>query len=324
MKSMYRILKNNALELLGWAAVFALVTAVFMLVIEFFAYPKWKKFTALSAIDADYAILFAGDYDAENTIIYDDHQILVYLEKEGGSPVSFEILMQKQGEDASVGLFRHLCGETLSADEIVLSESVAQKCRISENDVVYLDSGYRTERLAYRVRAVIDDFPSFFGADRSIAIVGYSSEYVRSVEYQTLYLYKGSLSDLVFGVNYIDYTNLGFEARGAIWTFLAFFFIYAFAEILLDGISIHRFERQNRARLLKLRRCGCTCRNIVFFKMIANFLPMCPIVLIPLVFSGMVACGYLLTIAGAIMLSAAALFACIVDIKCYRRIGGKR
>ena len=283
MKISLLLLKNKAKGLIFRTCFVLFITIALFLMIDLLAFSHFYKYKSFSSTDG-YGILFEGETDFENAIIYCDNGVLCYLTDQSETPMGLEVCMQSPSSLTFENYINEYYDDILGNSEIVISKTTATRFSLAKDDTVYLERGDSINRYAYSIKDIIEDIPSVFGAsDRYVAIIGYSQKYCDNVRYKTLAFYDGEMKDLEFGANYIQHIAFKEEAIKELTYFLAFLAVYV---VLLCAVLLFVMYEQNvdiKRELMKLKRMGWGGHNIIGIKFLCNIILLFPIVLVPLI-----------------------------------------
>lgn len=242
MKPLLIVLKKNAISLLFFALVFILFSTILLVLFDGFVYPCFKKYQAFNQTRSDFAILFNGELNKQDTIIYCNNNIIIYPAQTSNSSFYSEVYMQKDG--FSDNFISYYYNKHLQANEIVLSENVAKKLHKSKGDIVFIETGYTLSRLEYVIADVIDNVPSIFGKNNQyISIVGNNIDYINNTNIQTVLFYQGDMSEIEFSANYVNMVNFKDSASVLLLKFLLMIVGIILANILILYIL---FRYQNK------------------------------------------------------------------------------
>ena len=242
MKISLLLLKNKAKGLIFRTCFVLFITIALFLMIDLLAFSHFYKYKSFSSTDG-YGILFEGETDFENAIIYCDNGVLCYLTDQSETPMGLEVCMQSPSSLTFENYINEYYDDILGNSEIVISKTTATRFSLAKGDTVYLERGDSINRYAYSIKDIIEDIPSVFGAsDRYVAIIGYSQKYCDNVRYKTLVFYDGEMKDLEFGANYIQHIAFKEEAIKELTYFLAFLAVYV---VLLCAVLLFVMYEQN-------------------------------------------------------------------------------
>ena len=93
MKISLLLLKNKAKGLIFRTCFVLFITIALFLMIDLLAFSHFYKYKSFSSTDG-YGILFEGETDFENAIIYCDNGVLCYLTDQSETPMGLEVCMQ--------------------------------------------------------------------------------------------------------------------------------------------------------------------------------------------------------------------------------------
>lgn len=318
MKISLLLLKNKAKGLIFRTCFVLFITLVLFLMIDLLAYSHFYKYKSFSSAEG-YAILFEGDADFENTIIYCDNGVLCYLTDQTEIPMGLEVCMQSSSSITFKNYINKYYNDILGDSEIVISKTTATRFALEKGDTVYLDRGDSINRYVYSIKDIIEDIPSVFGvSDRYVAIIGYSQTYCDNVRYKTLAFYEGEMKDLEVGSNYVRHIAFKEEANKELFYFLAFLAVYI---VLLCAVLCFVVYEQNigiKRELMKLKRMGWGSHKIIWIKLSCNIIMMFPLALVPLILAIFFRSAVAVLTVNVVLLLLTCLIALIRDCKKYR------
>lgn len=319
MKVLLIFFKNKARGLLWKILLLLSSMAILISMIDLLAYSHYYKYKIYSSYER-YALLYNGEVDMDETIIYCDNNVLCYLSATETAPINVEFFMQKDGADCDI--IDNMYREKLADNEIVVSASTAKQYNIKKGDTLYLDVAHSLIKVEFIVKEVINDIPSLFGnSSRYGAIIGYSDVYCNSVGYQTLLFYDGELQDLTFGPNFAKYTNLAEVSLKELFIFLSFFAVYVLLLVFVLLLLLNNQEKDIRSGILKLKRQGFSLKLCLLIKVLFNLFILLPCTLIPLIIYNLLDGGKMIFSVNCVMCIIIGLIEFLKDCKSYG--GGK-
>ena len=242
MKPLFIVLKKNAISLLFFALVLVFFSTILLFLFDGFVYTCFKKYQSFTQTRSDFAILFNGELNKQDTIIYCNDSIIIYPDQTSNSSVYSEVYMQKNG--FSNNYISDYYNKQLQSNEIMLSEDVAKKMHKLKGDTVFLETGYTLSRLEYVIADVIDSVPSIFGKNNQyISLIGNNIDYINNTNIQTVLFYQGDMAEIEFSANYVSKVDFKSAASVLLLQFLLMIVGIILANILILFIL---FRRQNK------------------------------------------------------------------------------
>ena len=149
--------------------------------------------------NADYNILYTLNYDAmlNNTCVYPDTDILVYLDNSKTKRIAASLVMKKPEAQYDLNYLQKL--NTIGKDQVLLPSNLREKYNLNVGDTVYIEYPYKSELCAVTIGSITNYEYDYcnpnIANDIGVAFIDADNGYIENTNCKYILFSKSSQAD---------------------------------------------------------------------------------------------------------------------------------